>query len=146
MRLSFQMPARLEAIDALVLDLRHAVEPLVSAEALFGFEVAASEALTNVVRHSIDPLMSSSEAKVQVTLDLDETTVSLELLDQGKPGPADMFATVPNLDDIDPLAEHGRGLALIQHYTKSADYSTGPNGNRLRLVFNISSDTQPKDD
>lgn len=135
MRLSFQMPARLDAIDATVTSLRDAVAPFLRADALFGFEIVASEALTNVVRHSFDALTPPPEAKVEVTLHCDETTVSLEFLDHGKSGPLDMFAAVPPLDDIDVLAEHGRGLSLILHYTDSAAYTSDQDGNRLHLVF-----------
>ena len=137
MRLSFLMPAQLEAIDPAVVKLRDAVEPFLDAESLLGFETAASEALTNVVRHAFDSLTPPSEAKVEVTVYSDQTTVSLELLDQGKPGPADMFATAPQLEDVDVLAEHGRGLSLIMHYTQSAEYTSGQHGNRLRLGFKI---------
>lgn len=135
MRLGFQMPARLDAIDEMVVKLRLAVQPFLAEEALFGFEIAVSEALTNVVKHSFGAFAPPPEAKVEVTLCCDETITSIELLDHGVPGPADMFASVPQLDDIDILAEHGRGLSLIKHYTESADYSSDEEGNRLRLVF-----------
>jgi serine/threonine-protein kinase RsbW len=134
-RLSFEMSARLEAIDAMVLKLRQAAEPFLDPESLFGFELAASEALTNVVRHAYADPLQDAQAKVELTLACDAGVLVLELRDQGKAGPADMFAAVPKLEDIDIFAEHGRGLALIQHYSESADYKSDQKGNHLRMRF-----------
>lgn len=146
MRLSLEMPAQLEAIDAMVVTLRQAVQSLLSAEDLFGFEVAISEALTNIVKHSFDATVQTSAANVSLTLTCGDQTIALDLIDHGKPGPADMFAKVPRLEDIDILAEHGRGLALIRHYSDLAEFSTGPHGNRLRLTFKPSASAQREGD
>jgi serine/threonine-protein kinase RsbW len=145
MRLSFDMPARLEAIDAMVDNLRRAAEPFLSAEELFGFEVAVSEAVTNVVKHAYGGT-EASPARVDLTVVGDSSTITVELLDHGKPGPSDMFAKLPKLEDIDIFAEHGRGLALIQHYSDQADYTVTPQGNRLRLRFKASASRQPENE
>jgi hypothetical protein len=57
-----------------------------------------------------------------------------------------MFAKLPKLEDIDIFAEHGRGLALIQHYSDQADYTVTPQGNRLRLRFKASASRQPENE
>jgi serine/threonine-protein kinase RsbW len=140
---SFEMPAHLEAIDAMVVDLRLAVQPLLRDEALFGFEVAVSEALTNVVKHAFAASADRETGVITLTLSSDAEAVTLELLDHGKPGPETMFDAVPKLDEIDIFAEHGRGLSLILHYAESAAYRSGPEGNRLRLRFKRLPQAQP---
>jgi anti-sigma regulatory factor (Ser/Thr protein kinase) len=140
--LSLQMPVQLDAIDAMVEKLRLAAGPLLSAEALFGFEVAVSEALTNCVKHAFDGVKQSSAATIEVTLSSDDSFATVEIFDQGRPGPADLLANVPRLEDIDIFAEHGRGLALILHYSDQASFTADRQGNHLRLRFKLSGPAQ----
>ena len=139
----FDMPVTTDAIDPVVRSLRDAAEPYLGTDVLFGFEVSVSEALTNIVRHSYSQLPDAPLARVRITFQGDTAGVTLDLLDNGKPGPADLFIKVPNLDDIDPLAESGRGLALIRHYAETVDFRADRAGNHLHLFFRAGAAAQP---
>lgn len=135
MQRAFDMPVTMEAIDTVVGSLREAAEPFLGPVALFGFEVSMSEALTNIVRHAYAGVPDAQQARVRITFHGGVAGVRVDVLDNGAAGPMDLFAEVPDLDDIDPLAESGRGLALIRHYVETVDFRADQAGNHLHLVF-----------
>lgn len=119
----------------MVQSLRAASEPFLDDETLFGFQVAMAEALTNIVRYSYDKAQDAVDGVVRISFQGEAAGISLEIHDYGKPGPAGLFKNLPKLDDIDPLSESGRGLALICHYAETVEFCADSTGNHLHLTF-----------
>ena len=132
MHASFEMPPEVGAIDPTVRSIRAAADPWLASDTVHGLEVALSEALTNIVAHGYG---GGGSARVRIDMTVEETVVRLELVDGGQSGPADLYETAPKLDEIDILAESGRGRALIRHFATDVDYRPAEGANRLTLTF-----------
>ncbi|QBY01236.1 ATP-binding protein [Rhodophyticola sp. CCM32] len=130
---SFDLPPQLDEVDKAVQALRALVEPVLEPEQASCFEVAVSEALTNIVVHGYEGIQGGKTVSVQ--LDTDGQVLRLTIIDHGTPGPADLFETGPSLDEIDFMEESGRGLALIRHHADAVAYTPSVDGNRLILTF-----------
>ncbi|MFC4560576.1 ATP-binding protein [Nocardiopsis mangrovi] len=68
-----------------------------------------SEAATNALRYTA----SGRGGVFKVTIKLDRRRVTIEVDDEGRPA----GGTIPFVRPITPMAQHGRGMALIDHYT-----------------------------
>lgn len=128
----FQIPNRLDAVDPLALELEVAVAECVNAEVAFRFAVCVSEALTNLVKHA-QP--SNPDATICVYLMVSEDTVVIEIFDPDGVAPFDLRDHAKDLDEVEALAESGRGLGLIIACADAVDYGMVDAGMRLRLSF-----------
>lgn len=128
---AFHVECRLEAVDATMAALCAFVGDALSAEGLIRFEIAVTEALNNIVLHGALP----SEAEIAVLVRRADQDVAVEIRDPGPPAPAELFHGAPDLDDIDPLAESGRGIPLIAAMSDALDYRTAAGLNCLTLGF-----------
>lgn len=129
---AFSLPVRLDAVDDLVVTLKAGAEAALPDDRLMAMEIALTEALTNTVRHGCAELPG---ATITVTLAIDPEAVSVLIEDDGRPAPAGLFDAGPALDDIDLMAESGRGIALILACSDGVDYRHEAGRNRLSLRF-----------
>lgn len=127
--LAARIPPVLEEVDVLGSRLRDAAAPFLAEDRLFAFEIALVEALTNIIRHG----GLSAEDAVEVRLSETAGVVELEIRDTGPAPPADLF-TAPR-PDSDPMAESGRGIALILSCADAVRLSRDGKVNRLVLRF-----------
>ena len=133
MHASFEMPPEAGAIDPTVRSIRAAAAPWLGADGADGLELAISEALTNVVAHGY--AAAEASARVHIGMTVEEAVIRVEIVDGGQPGPADLYESAPALDEIDLLAESGRGRALIRHFATTVHYDPARGANRLTLTF-----------
>lgn len=130
-RTEFTIRATLEEVDGLARSLAGLAAACLPPEKLIGLEIAVVEALNNVVLHGY----KGREGTIAAALVIRDAAVSVEIRDRGQPVPEGALAAVRSLDDLDPLAESGRGLGLIVGLSDRLDYASGPDGNRLTLEF-----------
>jgi anti-sigma regulatory factor (Ser/Thr protein kinase) len=83
--------------------------------------LAVSEAFTNALTHAnnYDPAK-----KISITLSINESSVSADIVDEGIGGLAKIRNHQPPAD----LADHGRGLDLIRYYASSVTLVETPQG------------------
>ncbi len=133
MKHAFKLPPQLGDVDEAVQALRALVEPVQGNQSAVAFEVAVSEALTNIVVHGYEGRANGSS--ISITLSVTASALELTIIDQAKPAPAHLYERAPLLDEIDFMQESGRGLALIRHHTDKVSYSPSSAGNKLVLTF-----------
>lgn len=136
-RTEFTIRATLEEVDGLSRSLADLARPCLPAEKLVGLEIAVAEALNNVVLHGY----AQAGGTIAAALDIRDAAVTVEICDRGLRVPEGALAAARSLDDLDPLAESGRGLGLIVGLSDRLDYAAGPEGNRLTLEFDRSGAT-----
>lgn len=122
----------LEEVDRLVMTLKQEVCAELGSAVATRFEVCASEALANIVEHSDT---NGADAVVDVVLDFKPGAITVGIFDLPGAPPFDLRDHAPDLDDIDPLAERGRGLALIMQCADAVNYGPEKGRNRLALTF-----------
>jgi serine/threonine-protein kinase RsbW len=130
--MSFHMPNQIEAIDPMVLTLKSHVDGALSGEALFRFDICLSEALANLVIHAET---TDKSAPITVKIRHEAESLSTEIFDPKGAVAFDIRDKARALDEIDALAENGRGLGLILECADQVDYGPAPEGNRLKLTF-----------
>ncbi|MDH2327347.1 ATP-binding protein [Cereibacter sp. SYSU M97828] len=122
----FRMPVELEAIDRLAPEVRAAAAAHLPEDRLVAVEIALVEALSNVVRHG------HPAGEVEIELRPLARGIEVEIADVGNPIPPGLLeAEAPD----DPLAESGRGLALIRTCADDLRYESSEGRNRLTLTF-----------
>lgn len=114
------------------MSLREEVCAALGAAVAARFEIGASEALTNAVKHGH---AAAPGSQIEMTLEWAADAVTVEIFDLPGTTPFDPRTHAPLLDDVDPLAESGRGLALIVHCADAVDYISTGARNRLVLTF-----------
>jgi serine/threonine-protein kinase RsbW len=130
--LSFQMPNLLDDVDPMVMALAAKVGSVLAMEARFRFEVAISEALTNLVVHAKTDL---ADAVINISLRLGKDNVSIEIFDPTGAAPFDIRDHAQDLSQVAQTHEGGRGLGLIMECADSVEYGPSANQNRLKLTF-----------
>ena len=92
-------------------------QPRVKADCVDDLLVAASELCTNAVEHA-----SGSDGCVALRARIANESVLLEIEDDGSgfDGPS-----VLDLREMDPHAEHGRGLFIVQHLVDDVEFERG---------------------
>lgn len=126
--LTFHMANRLDAVDPMVLTMKGQLATVLSDETLFRFDICLSETLANLVLHAKTAIPGS---QVDVTLDIAIGRVTAEIFDPEGAAAFDIRDAARDLDDVDVMAEGGRGLGLILQCADVVDY--GPVNNRYRL-------------
>lgn len=129
---SFRIAARIAEVDPLILRLMVVAEPMMGADRLLSVELAAIEALTNVVLHGC---AGQLDATIDVEILANPDGLSLSITDPGVPMPECFFENAADLDQIDPGAESGRGLAMIKACADVVIYTRMADQNRLTLTF-----------
>jgi serine/threonine-protein kinase RsbW len=128
----FQMPNRIDDVDPMVMTLASEVDDLLAPEARFRFELSVSEALTNLVLHGKTDV---DDAVIDICLVPESDSVSVEIFDPTGATPFDIRAHAPELSELEPLLEGGRGLGLIMDCADAVDYSAAGSQHRLKLTF-----------
>jgi serine/threonine-protein kinase RsbW len=130
----FQMPNHLDDVDPMVVALASEVEEVLPMEARFRFELTVSEALTNLVIHA---KTDCENAVIAIRLTLGKSDVEIAICDPAGAAPFDIRAHAPDLSQLDPTSEGGRGLGLIMECADRVDYAPcGPDDrNCLQLYF-----------
>ena len=127
----FDVECRLQAVDAAMEKVCAFVGDALPPPDLVRLEIAVTEALNNLVLHGALP----PGAGIGLTVRKAAPGVSVEIRDPGRPVPAGLFAAAPDPARIDPLAEGGRGIALIVALSDALDYDSRDGVNRLVLRF-----------
>ncbi|WP_022707585.1 MULTISPECIES: ATP-binding protein [Paracoccus] len=119
-------------VDRVLPDLCRALADLLTPDKLTALEIAVAEALTNAIRHA---RASGTPETIRIAASVEPARVRIEIVDAGDQSPADLFEDVADLDQIDPLAEGGRGLSLISHCADGVEFVPAQGRNLLRLAF-----------
>lgn len=129
--------ATLEATDAATVRLTHLASRFLDEIGLASFEIAVSEAITNIVRHSYG---TSRSGVIGVTLDASPQDLTLMLRDQGRAAPPGLFERPAALDRDDPPdpREDGWGIGLLHQCAQSVRYRREAECNVLILTFQTS--------
>lgn len=127
---SYRYPTRLESEERMLDDFEAALKecgvPLAECR---GFLLAVSEAFNNAMVHGNQ---SDPSKQVVVGLDVKETSICADILDEGQGGLDKLRARKPR----GLLAEGGRGVDLIGHFADSVEYSLHDSGG-LRVTITI---------
>jgi serine/threonine-protein kinase RsbW len=126
------MPNLLDDVDPMVMALAAKAGEVLPMEARFRLELSVSEALTNLVVHA---KTDDQGAVIDIRMWLGTDSVSLEIFDPSGTTPFDIRDHAPDLSQIDPNVEDGRGLALIMDCADAVDYGPSEGKNRLKLTF-----------
>lgn len=126
------MSGTLEDVDRLVLSLKADVCAQAGALVAARFEICTAEALANIVKHAT-PISGAGGIDVDLTLGPDAVTI--EIFDPQGATPFDLRDHAPSLNDVDPLAESGRGLGLIMQCADAVEYGPADGRNKLTLTF-----------
>lgn len=120
-------PACAEIIDGLAVAL--------CPDKLVELQIALSEALNNVIEHSYE---ERSGMPVQVKCCVNELTVSVQIVDQGRGIPGGWVTPElgedPSLDDLDSLPEGGMGMQLIDQCVDTITYEQRESSNVLTFT------------
>jgi serine/threonine-protein kinase RsbW len=130
--MSFHMQNDIGAVDRMVVSLRSAVDGTLDSATIFRFETCISEALTNIVKHS-----ATAHKNDPILIQVSETQADLDvsIFDPADAAPFDLRDHARDLDNVDPLAESGRGLGLIMQCADAVDYGSHDGRTRLILTF-----------
>ena len=136
MRLAFEMPATIDAVDPTVVFPKAVAAGYLSEAGLTGFEVALSEALADIVAHGVEAAGGAPDA-VPVSLGVPAApdTAAVVTSDRGRPAPPGLYDGIADLGSIDVLAEDGRGLPLVAHFADDVRYRFENGTDRLTPVF-----------
>ena len=135
MPLYFHMRNNLEDVDQMVLSLKDVAGTFLDHSAMFRFEICVSEALTNIVKHAA---ATDKNEAILIQLEKAQTALNVAIFDPLGAAPFDLRDHAPSLDDVDPFAESGRGIGLIQQCADRVNYGTEDGRTRLTLTFNKS--------
>ncbi len=127
-----QVQNTLEQVDQLVKFLAARIRVALGPDTAFRFELCLSEALTNIVKHA-KPNDRKGLIDV-ITTDRDDT-VLVEIFDPVGTEAFDPRNHATDLENVDSLAEKGRGLGLIMQCADVVDYGRSGDRNRLALQF-----------
>ncbi|QQN73354.1 ATP-binding protein [Croceicoccus sp. YJ47] len=128
-----RVPANLEAVRDLAAWAQGACSDAgVADDIALELELALVEAATNIVVHAM-PGDGNADAVGEITCTAHFTAdaVRFTLNDDGAPAPAGTFTTATT--PADPLAETGRGMAILQLCIDELEYSRANGRNRLEL-------------
>ena len=131
--LTLNMEAQLNEIDR----IHAAVKILSQAEdwppdLLFQIELVLEEIGTNIIKYGQD---GQKETDIEITLTSDSKSLTLEIVDSGKP--FDPFADAPPPDLDSPVPDRpigGLGVYLVRKLMDEASYQREDGMNKLTLV------------
>ena len=131
--LTLNMEAQLNEIER----IHAAVKILSQAESwppelLFQIELVLEEIGTNIIKYSQD---GERETDIEITLTSDSKTLTMEIVDSGKP--FDPFADAPPPDLDSPVPDRpigGLGIYLVQELMDEASYRREDGKNKVILI------------
>ena len=131
--LTLNMEAHLDEIER----IRAAVNILSQAESwepelLFQIELVLEEIGTNIIKYGQE---GERETQIDITLTSDRKSLTLEIIDDGKP--FDPFADAPPPDLDSPVPERpigGLGVYLVRELMDEASYRREDGMNKVTLV------------
>ena len=131
--LTLNMEAQLNEIERI-----HAAVKILSQaenwppELLFQIELVLEEIGTNIIKYSQD---GERETDIEITLTSDSKTLTMEIVDSGKP--FDPFADAPPPDLDSPVPDRpigGLGIYLVQELMDEASYRREDGKNKVILI------------
>jgi len=128
------MANRLDGVDPTVRAIVARLEGVASEGLLMRVQLCLSEALTNLVVHGNT---DQKAVPVDVVLTMAGDQVVFEIFDPMGAEPFDPLDHARSLSEIDPMAEGGRGLALILECADRLDYGPSDRRNRLSIGFDL---------
>ena len=137
LRTVLKVPAQLADVDAASSRLRIEAAGVLDGDTLDRFEIATSEALTNIVRHAY---ADTNDGEIAIELIEDEgPSLLLVLRDRGSPAPPGTFDRPPERtadeDAIDVIPETGWGIGLLHQCADAVHFASIDGRNELRLQF-----------
>lgn len=128
--IAWTYPSIIESEDRMLTVLAAFLEESdVDSERAQAIMLAVSEAFTNAIIHGND---SQASKKVRVTLDVNDLRITADILDEGIGG----LERIANRPAAGALAENGRGIGLIEHYTTETVFSALESGGlKVSLTF-----------
>lgn len=121
------------AVDQMVVSLTQAASAVLSDGDVLRFELATSEVLTNIVKHALNG--GNEGSIVDIELSTSDDGVVLEIYDPVDTEPFNLRDVKTHIDDVDPLAESGRGIAIILSCADELNYSPINGRQRLSISF-----------
>lgn len=129
----FHMDGTMAAVDQMVVSLTQAASAVLSDGDVLRFELATSEVLTNIVKHALNG--GNEGSIVDIELSTSDDGVVLEIYDPVDTEPFNPRDVQTHIDDVDPLAESGRGIAIILSCADELNYSPINGRQRLSISF-----------
>lgn len=126
----FDMLGTLDQVDCTVIALTGSVSATLAAEVRIRVAICVTEVLSNLVKHGQG---MSAQSVIDVTMTEDDTAIMVQVFDPTGAAPFDPRDTATDLENLDALAESGRGLGLILTCADGVEY--GPQDGRFRLVL-----------
>ncbi|MFC0199413.1 ATP-binding protein [Paracoccus rhizosphaerae] len=123
----------LEAVDTAMADLCAFAADALPIEGMIRLEIAVTEAMTNIVLHGDLPAESTIDLLVRKAPE----QVDVEIRDPGPPIPPNLLQSSPDIADVDPLEESGRGIPLIKALSDALDYRSAGRSNCMTLRFTV---------
>lgn len=127
------MVPELDAIDAVLARVRQVAAHALPPSRAGDVEIALAELLANTVRYAVAE--SGVAPSIQIEIAQGEDALRIAVTDRGEAQPSDLYDNVPDLQDIDPLAESGRGVPLILAMADRVRATPRPGANRTELSF-----------
>lgn len=132
---SFTMPRDLAAISPLSQSVTALMAPAFDQDARDAVDLALVEALSNAVQHGT----KESAKQIGLEVSLTDTEITLDIIDSTPPMPLFLLEDVdPDAleigDDLEAVAENGRGLALIVMVMDEVTFHHVQDQTRLRLI------------
>ncbi|MGR3249400.1 MAG: ATP-binding protein [Paracoccus sp. (in: a-proteobacteria)] len=128
---AFPVECSLAAVDTAMANLCAFAADALPPEGMIRLEIAVTEALTNIVLHGDLP----TELVIDLIVRKAPERVDIEIRDFGPPIPPDLLQSSPDIADIDPLEESGRGIPLIKALSDALDYRSAGQSNCMTLRF-----------
>lgn len=129
---AFSMAAKIDDVDPMVLRLKAIAETVLDPNRVIAFEIAISEALTNVVRHA---MAGQENGRVAIDLQTMDGRLLVSVSDTGTSAPSGFLSSVAGPDEVDQFAESGRGVGLMLACADSVEYASEDGINRLSMHF-----------
>jgi anti-sigma regulatory factor (Ser/Thr protein kinase) len=122
------VPATLDAVDRLCAEMRGGFFQAVPAAERFAVELLLREALTNAVQHGVK---GAAEGVVSCRVRMIRGGIEMCVADSG----AGFDWRMRRAEASPPLAESGRGLAILERYSSSLRFNRKGNGVRVTRMF-----------
>jgi anti-sigma regulatory factor (Ser/Thr protein kinase) len=128
-RYEFTYPSMVESEEQMLDDLGRVLDSIpVGREALRGFVVAVCEAFTNALLHGNG---SNPDKIIRVGLEVNQNGISADITDEGKGG----LERIRRRAHRGLMAEGGRGIDLIQHYSDAVEFTETEKGGLIVTIF-----------
>lgn len=135
--LKLSIESRIDLIKMICKAFRGACSTIITdTELLYQLELCLSEVVTNIIEHTYH---KEPGHNIDVIVDLDETELSLKVVDDGDDAPIHQPETVQEftMEDIPTLRESGRGILLINQIMDTVSKTHTCQGNVMTLIKHL---------